>query len=412
MSSASIPYTTTIDGVTYDITHFLKSHPGGEDMLLCGLNRDASVLFHSYHRNVENAKAVLEKLPKLSGKKKSNTIETPLYATLKERVNKYFKDTNQPSRGTQFMWFKSAVLILLTSIAYYYGIIQGYWMVCPILGILMAINGLAIQHDANHGSFSKYPFFNRIASVVDDIIGGSSLIWRHQHVVLHHTFPNHHELDGDSYSKYPVMRLNPKLETTWYIQYQWFYGPFLLYSLLGISYSFEDVTTYLSGHYLTAKMHYRTIDQFIFWGGKLAHYFLFVFVPVYLHGWTALFTLYILFELVGSNFLATVFAVSHNTSKTEYNVEETTDWAELQIRTSANWSVQSTLWWLVSGGLNFQIEHHLFPGVCHVHYPAISRIVQEVCKEYNLPYNAYPTFFDIYKDHLSTLQKLGKWKQN
>jgi len=181
---------------------------------------------------------------------------------------------------------------------------------------------------------------------------------------------------------------------------------------MGISFAVEDCQALFYGSYLTARLHpLRSIDRVTFWGGKLVHYFLFLVVPVYLHGWSAIWMMYINLELFGSNFLATVFAVSHNTSETEYNIPFNTDWAELQIRTSANWSVHSKFWWLVSGGLNFQIEHHLFPGVCHVHYPAISKIVQEVCKEYNLPYNAYPTFNNIYRDHLNTLQRLGEWKQ-
>jgi len=113
----------------------------------------------------------------------------------------------------------------------------------------------------------------------------------------------------------------------------------------------------------------------------------------------------------GSNMLASLFAVSHNTEETDYNLPVDYDWAKTQIQTSANWSVNTKLWWIISGGLNYQIEHHLFPGVCHVHYPAISKIIQEICKEYKLPYNAYPTFTSIYSNHIRTLQKLGNWVQ-
>jgi len=304
------------------------------------------------------------------------------------------------------------VLVLLTMVMYYLSFVLGYWIFCPILGILMAMNGLAVQHDANHGAFSKYQNLNRLAAFMDDLIGGSSFVWRHQHDIIHHAYPNHHELDGDSYSKFPIMRLNPKLPLTWYIRFQWLYGPFFLYSLLGISYSFEDCTTFLQGRYLFAQFQpLRLLDKITFWSGKFLHFFFFLILPLYIHGLSAIWMMYLPMQFIGSNFLATVFAVSHNTLETQYNVSETTDWAELQIRTSANWSVNSTMWWLVSGGLNFQIEHHLFPGVCHVHYPAISKIVQQVCKEYNLPYNGYPTFKDIYVDHLKTLKKLGYWKQ-
>jgi len=276
----------------------------------------------------------------------------------------------------------------------------------------MAINGLAIQHDANHGAFSKNIYLNRLAGFMDDVIGGSSLIWRHQHVVIHHAFPNHHEFDGDTYSKFPLIRFNPKLPLKWYFRYQWFYAP-ILYSFLGISYTVEDCTAYFSGKYLHQDLQpLRLIDHITFWGGKIIHYIIFFAVPIYLYGWTGFWLYYLNFELFGSNLLASLFAVSHNTEQTDYNLPFNDDWLEIQIRTSANWSVNSTMWWLTSGGLNYQIEHHLFPGVSHVHYPAISKIVQQFCSEHKIPYNSYPTFTSIYLDHINTLNKLGTWKED
>jgi hypothetical protein len=84
------------------------------------------------------------------------------------------------------------------------------------------------------------------------------------------------------------------------------------------------------------------------------------------------------------------------------------DWAEAQIRSSANWSVGSTFWLLVSGGLNYQIEHHLFPGIAHVHYPAISAIVRDECSKRGIPYTAYPSFRAIFYAHVLQLYRLGR----
>jgi fatty acid desaturase len=404
--------TTTIDGVTYDITDFLDRHPGGSDMLIMAANRDATVMFYSYHRNIQVAKNVLKNLPVVGGQSRLNQIDTLFYNDIKARVNLYFTQTNQSSRGTLFMWLKSLALILLTILVYYFSIVRGFWIVCPLLGWLMAMNGLAIQHDANHGSFSKYIWLNRLAGFVDDIIGGSSLIWRHQHVIIHHAYPNHHELDGDTFSKFPLVRFNPKLPIRWYLRFQWLYAPLVLYSLMGISYTYEDILCYLSRKYLFQPLQpLRKIDHAFFWIGKLLHCFFFLILPIYFHGWSGIWLYYLNFELFGSNMLASLFAVSHNTEETAYNISETSDWAEMQIRTSANWSVHSWQWWLISGGLNYQIEHHLFPAVSHVHYPAISKIVQQVCKENNIPYNSYPTFTEIYLDHIRTLKKLSYWKE-
>jgi len=403
-----------IDGVTYDITDFLCKHPGGEDMLMLGVDRDATIMFYSYHRNIDFVKEVLKKLPVVKREENppANSINTTFYQEIKARVNTYFTNTKQSSRGNSFMYIKSMVLIMLTALFYYLCILRGYWLLCPVLGWLMAMNGLAIQHDANHGAFSKSYYLNRLAGFVDDLIGGSSLIWRHQHVIIHHAYPNHHTLDGDTFAKFPMIRLNPKLPVKSYLQFQWFYAPIILYSLMGIFYTFEDCMAYFTGKYLFQKLQpFRKYDHIIFWIGKLLHYSLFLGVPIYLYGWWGIGLYYLNFELFGSNMLASLFAVSHNTQVTAYNMPVDYDWAKSQIHTSANWSVNSEFWWLVSGGLNYQIEHHLFPGVCHIHYPAISKIVQEVCNEYNLHYNAYPTFTDIYKDHIRTLHKLGNWVQ-
>jgi fatty acid desaturase len=402
---------TTIDGVTYDLTEFMERHPGGPDMLMLAVDRDATIMFYSYHRNTEAAKAVLAKLPVVKrGGVQTNNIYTPFYKEIKERVNAYFTHTKQTSRGNSFMYYKSIALFLLTALFYYLAILRGYWILCPLMGCLMAMNGLAIQHDANHGSFSDSTFLNRLAGFADDLIGGSSLIWRHQHNIIHHAYPNHHELDGDTFSKFPLVRFNPKLPLRFYLKFQWLYAPLVLYSFMGISYTAEDIMSYFSGKYLFQKLQpLRKVDHLIFWIGKALHYLIFLAVPLYLYGWKGFWLYYLNFELFGSNMLASLFAVSHNTQETEYNLPLEHDWAKTQIQTSANWSVHSTFWWLMSGGLNFQIEHHLFPGVCHIHYPAISKIIQEICREHKLPYNAYPTFTEIYSNHINTLHKLGNW---
>lgn len=183
----------TIDGVTYDATDFSARHPGGEDLLRLGAGRDCSILFHSYHRKIEFVQKQLRLLPVVSpaGNAEgapSGQIETKFYSTLKQRVNKYFEDTKQSSRGGLVL--KAFFLIFLTLLSWKLVVFDSLFFLGPFLGLLLAVNGLAIQHDANHGAFSDSPFVNSIFGFVDDLIGGSSLMWRHQHVVLHHAFPN------------------------------------------------------------------------------------------------------------------------------------------------------------------------------------------------------------------------------
>jgi len=218
--------------------------------------------------------------------------------------------------------------------------------------------------------------------------------------------PNDVEKDADSYSNFPILKTNPKLPNRFYLQFQHLYAP-ILYSFLGLSYYFGDFFAYWSGTYDNIKLHQsRLIDTFIFYGGKLFYAFFFFFVPIYLYGWQGIYLYILPYQLIGSNFLASLFIVSHNADDCEYNYSGN-DWAALQVRTAANWSIHSTIWWLVSGGLNFQIEHHLFPGVSHVHYPQISPLIIRTCNDFGVPYHDYKTYSKIYFSHLEGLKKLG-----
>jgi len=401
-------FTTIIDGVTYDITDLMSRHPGGSDMLMLAVNRDASIMFHSYHRRLELAESLLKTLPVVSGTHIPSKIETEFWKTMKARVNAYFEQTKQSSRGNTFMYSKSFALLFMTWFLYYLILARGYWLLSPVLGILMAINGLAIQHDANHGAFSSYNILNYIAGADNDFcVGGSSLMWRHQHVVGHHANPNDVHLDADTYSNFPILKTNPELPSRFYLRWQHFYAPFL-YSLLGLDYYFMDIPGFLNKAYQKIVLQpLRNVDQFVFWGGKLFFGVMFFVLPFfYYEGFSSIWKVILPIQLIGSNFLASLFIVSHNADDVEYNYKGG-DWAEMQVRTSANWSIHSTAWWLAAGGLNFQIEHHLFPGICHVHYPAICPIVRKVCEEFNVPYTHYTTYTEIYLSHLRGLKKLG-----
>jgi linoleoyl-CoA desaturase len=349
------------------------------------------------------------------------TLPTPgkgsggFYAEVKQRVNRYFEETGKTSRGGMIMVVKSLVTLSLLATVFYASVVLDMWYCSPLIGVMMAICGLSIQHDANHGALTPWPRVNFLFGMVDDLIGGSSLAWRHQHVVAHHADPNDAELDPDSYFEWPLIRFNPALSIKPFHAWQHWYAP-LLYSFMGIAYGVGDIFTILAGTYAHVQLHkMRAIDHLVFWGGKIVHFSLFYGLPLYLHGWQhALLCIIIPAQLTGGCFLASTFAVSHNSTGAAYNLPREMDFGELQTRTAVNWSVFgdcpdsiALFWLLVSGGLNYQIEHHLFPGVAHIHYPAISRIVRQVCEEYGVPYNAYSTFADIYKEHLHTLYLLG-----
>ena len=164
------PHFTTIDGVVYDITALLENHPGGSDILMLASGRDATILFHSYHRRFDIATALLKKTPRVEGPRavaltaahlardpNSRTLpalETPLLLAIRSRVNALFP-AGRSSRGGAFMIGKSIFLIALTAVFWYLSVVCGYFALAPFLGVLLAMNGLAVQHDCNHGAMSN-----------------------------------------------------------------------------------------------------------------------------------------------------------------------------------------------------------------------------------------------------------------
>jgi linoleoyl-CoA desaturase len=213
---------------------------------------------------------------------------------------------------------------------------------------------------------------------------------------------------------YPMLRMNPRLARkgihAWQHVYAW-----VLYSLIGISFTITDLLVLAWGRFGNTRLPpLRPVDYWTFYGGKAVHLLLFWIVPFAAHGGLALWTIFLPLFLTGGLFVSLCIATSHNVEGVQYNIDPALmDWAELQIRTSANWSVADddpywqTFWLYVTGGLNFQIEHHLFPSVSHVHYPAIARVVRDVCRDHAIPYTAYPSWFAMVRSHYNVLYRLG-----
>jgi len=290
----------------------------------------------------------------------------------------------------------------------YYGALKVSVWFCPLVGVLLAIVGLAIQHDANHGAFSPNKTINLIFGCCNDIIGGSGYVWRYQHTVGHHVHCNDLEGDADTSTVIPLFRFNPSLPHYWHMRFQCVYM-YVLYSLIGATSPFVDMSDWLNRAHGEIKWNKPTLlDAVIFWSFKAFYFFYMFYVPYVVYGnWTFLYKFYLPSMLPGGVYLATLFAVSHNNEDCEYNVRDTDDWAAQQVRTSANWASDSWLWNYIAGGLNCQVEHHLFPGIAHRHYPNLVPIVRQCTKDFGLPYYEHPSFFGILRSHFWRMYELG-----
>jgi linoleoyl-CoA desaturase len=233
--------------------------------------------------------------------------------------------------------------------------------------------------------------------------------------VIHHTYTNVDGIDDDI-AKSPIIRQCESQRWVPAHRIQHLYIPFI-YSLSSIFWIFiMDFTKYFSRKiYTTAAWKMTFKNHLVFWLTKIYYASVFIVIPILVWGWAGWLGGFLIANAAMGITLSFVFQLAHVVENTEFEhiPLDTTKhidsaWAEHQIRTTSNFAMSNkTISWFV-GGLNFQVEHHLFPRISHVHYPAISKIVEAKCKEFNLPYNYYPTMWEALGSHFRVMRQLGK----
>ena len=305
-------------------------------------------------------------------------VQQSFHIELKNRINEYFESTGKSLVGNSKLYTKA--IILLTAFVFLYIHLVFFtpgtvWALleCVLLGLVVAGIGFNIMHDGAHGSFSKYKWLNNLAASSLNVLGGSSFMWNMKHNVIHHAYTN---IDGvdDDIDIQPWLRMSttqPKLAMHKYQHiYFWF-----LYSLLYILWVFLlDYQKYFKGRIGQMPLKKMSItDHLIFWSFKIIYIVLFVAIPIYTVGFTAWLVGFLVFALLAGFVISIVFQLAHTVEHTHFPMphEETgrldDEWAIHQLKTTANFAPKNKfINWLV-GGLNFQIEHHLFPKISHIH---------------------------------------------
>jgi len=404
VSSTQKPY-TIIRGVAYDLTDFLKQHPGGEHMAAQAIGRDATFLFESYHVRNEIAQKQLEKIPKLStlpfpAESGPFPNDSAFFRTVRDRVKKEILH-GKSQRGGLILHIM--VTFIAAVLGYYYYIFNNSALSGVILGLVAAHLGLTFNHCGNHGGLTKYPTINFIFGFADDLIGGSSLVWSYHHHISHHVYCNDHQKDQDVYTALPFLRFDKRQPRKWYNAYQHLYVG-LLFPLLALTKHNSDLKALLKGNTKAVKMIGATNEDYQrAYIGKLVHFLITIGLPYYLHGSSAILP-YVIHSVVGSSTLAWLFAVSHNLDDTKDD-KPIKDWAVAQVEHSANYG--GLIACLFTGGLNLQIEHHLFPAMSYKHYPAIAKIVKEESKNFKVKYTSFDYLPQIVFEFLRFLQHVG-----
>jgi linoleoyl-CoA desaturase len=343
----------------------------------------------------------------------------PFHVVLKNRINDYFATTGKQQTGG-FKLFGKALFLVLTFTYLYTHLVfftpPALWAIlqCILLGACTAAIGFNVMHDGGHGSFSKYPLINKVAASTAEVLGASHFIWNIKHNVIHHAYTNVDGVDDDIDAK-PILRMAAtqkryKLHKFQHLYFWIFYCFLHLYWVL-----VSDYKKYFSGkigEYPLKKMTVK--DHIVFWAFKLTHYTLFIVIPIVKLGFAEWIIGYLCFTVVAGFVLSIVFQLAHTVEDTAFPVPDVVtnriedEWAIHQLKTTANFATKSRfVSWFV-GGLNFQIEHHLFPKISHIHYPQISRIVKQACKEYGVVYVEYPRLNQAVASHVAFLKHMGR----
>ena len=345
--------------------------------------------------------------------------QSTFFRSLKEKVDSYFADKQLDPAGNGKLYFKSALQVFTAAALY---IVLVFFtpvplisiLLCSILGLNLAVIGFNVMHEGGHASFSKYPWVNKASAYFLNILGGNSYYWKIKHNINHHTYTNIEGMDSDIDVK-PFMRLHEEQPLRPYHRFQHIYWV-ILYGVSYLAWIFyEDFQKYFTGKISVTSERKKLArkEHFIFWFTKSMYVIVYIVIPIIMIGWLSWLIGFIIITFVTGLAISIVFQLAHVVEGTAFHNahdqqgKSRQEWAVHQISTTANFATRSkSLYWLL-GGLNFQIEHHLFPRVSHIHYPQISRFVREACKESNIAYLEYTSMFKAIGSHLLHLRKLG-----
>jgi linoleoyl-CoA desaturase len=353
-----------------------------------------------------------------TGRRLTFSGENDFQVELRRRVDEFFRSTALRRRDCPQMYVKTAILVACFTASYVLLVFVAHtwWQALPLailLGLATATIGFNAQHDGGHHAYSNYAWVNKMMAMTLDVIGGSSYHWHWKHGIVHHTYVNitGHDTDIDLGG---LGRLTPHQRRFSFHRWQhWYLWP--LYGLMAVKWhfvgDFRDIITGRIGEYRFPRPKGR--DLVIFLAGKAIFLALAFGIPLLLHSLWVVGLFYGVVAVVLGMALSVVFQLAHCVEQAEFPLPRKdtgridTAWAIHQVETSVDFARHSRVAAWLLGGLNFQIEHHLFPRICHVNYPAISKVVEETCREYGVKYSEHESVWAGVVSHFRWLQRMG-----
>jgi linoleoyl-CoA desaturase len=286
---------------------------------------------------------------------------------------------------------------------------------CAILGLVLASTGFNVMHDACHGSYSTRGWVNNLMGLSLNALGGNAFIWKFKHNIIHHTYTNVDGIDDDI-AKSPLMRQCTSQKWVPAHRFQHFYVV-LVYAISSVAWvAMMDFNKYFRGKIVSTPLQKMNVTEHVlFWLSKLLYAVFYILIPAWIVGWGPWAIGYGAMQITMGLTLAIVFQLAHVVEDMEFvHIAENDtrkledEWAVHQVKTTANFAPgNKIISWFV-GGLNFQVEHHLFPRISHVHYPAISTIVKKYCREFGIAYHEFPTMTRAIISHFRMIRQLGR----
>jgi linoleoyl-CoA desaturase len=338
---------------------------------------------------------------------------------VRKEANGYFQQRQIKPTGNIHLYLKAALFIFIAIACYCYLLFALYPLligivVCMIFGLSLAGIAMNVMHDACHGSFSSKKWVNNLFSLSMNAMGSNAWLWKIRHNIIHHTYTNIDGMDNDI-ANWPILRQSPTQRRLGIHRFQHIYM-YLLYGFTTLHWMFWfDFEKYFRRRFTNTRISRISFrEHFVFWTSKLLYILFYIIIPIYYLGVQPALIGFLTLHLVMGVVLIIVFQLAHIVEKVEFDVlkgnekQIQLEWAVHEVKTTANFAPRNKFvnWYL--GGLNYQIEHHLFPQVCHLHYPALSNLVKSKCDEFGLPYNSYDSLGAALTSHARLMKKLGR----
>ena len=337
----------------------------------------------------------------------------------RRRVDEYFRTSGRRQRDCPAMYMKTIVIlsVFISLYALLVFVAGSWWQALPLailLGLSVATIGFNIEHDGGHQAYSNHAWINRLMAMTLDLVGASSYVWRWKHSVVHHTYVNITDHDADI-DVAPFGRLTPHQRRLRFHRWQHFY----LWPLYGVNVIkwqiYDDFRDVILGRVGSTRMPRPKQWELIgFIGGKLLFLILALGVPLWFRSAWVVLLFYAVTVILAGVVVSVVFQLAHCVEEAEFPLpledyhSIQNSWAVHQVATTVNFARRNRVQSWLLGGLNFQIEHHLFPRICHVNYPALSQLVEQTCRDFGVRYREHRSFCSGLSSHFRWLRRMGQ----